>query len=126
MKDYEELLKQIVDAYNKDGKTSFPLYMMKSNERMLFKKLETDGLIDKVRYIGRDGIGFDVTYEGIHYFDDKEETFSTLSDVYFLVDGKKEDEVDFRRCMEEYSALGCQKIGELEDDGKIIFVFRKP
>jgi hypothetical protein len=68
MKDYEILLKKLIPKARKDD-WSILTYEYANGERVLFKKLEEDGLIENVRYIGMKYIGFDFTYNGYHYFD---------------------------------------------------------
>lgn len=68
MKDYEILLKKLIPKARKDD-WSILTYEYVNGERVLFKKLEEDGLIENVRYMGMKYIGFDFTYNGYHYFD---------------------------------------------------------
>ena len=68
MKDYEILLKKLIPKARKDD-WSILTYEYANGERVLFKKLEEDGLIENVRYMGMKYIGFDFTYNGYHYFD---------------------------------------------------------
>ena len=72
MNDYEILLKKLIPKARKDD-WSILSYEYANGERVLFKKLEEDGLIEHVRYMGMKYIGFDFTYNGYHYFDQAHE-----------------------------------------------------
>ena len=75
MKDYEKFLKKCVDSVDKDDPYHRILqYEMKGEDRMIIKKLEDIGLISNVTYMGMRYVGFDITYDGLHYFDREIET----------------------------------------------------
>lgn len=76
MKDYEMLLKKLIPKARKDD-WSILTYEFVNGERVLFKKLEEDGLIENVRYMGMKYIGFDFTYNGYHYFDQRQKVDET-------------------------------------------------
>lgn len=73
MKDYEILLKNLIPKARKDD-WNVLTYEFAPGERVLFKKLEDEGLIENVRYIGMKYVGFDFTYDGYHYFDKEKHT----------------------------------------------------
>lgn len=77
MKDYEMLLKKLIPKARKDD-WSILTYEFVNGERVLFKKLEEDGLIENVRYMGMKYIGFDFTYNGYHYFDQRQKVDETI------------------------------------------------
>ena len=72
MKDYEILLKKLISKANKDD-FNILCYAMEPGERPIFGKLQNDGYIKNVRFRGYQYVGLDLTYEGVHYFDEKEE-----------------------------------------------------
>lgn len=73
LKDYEQFLATIIGRIDlsSDILRIFQ-YEMKSGERMIIKKLEDLGLIENVTYMGINYVGFDLTYDGLHYFDVKQ------------------------------------------------------
>lgn len=73
LKNYEQFLATIISGMDlsSDNLRIFQ-YEMKDGERMLIKKLEDLGLIENVSYIGINYVGFDLTYDGLHYFDEKQ------------------------------------------------------
>lgn len=75
MKDYEILLKKLISKANKDD-WNILLYTIEASERPLFGKLEKDGYIKNVNFRGQKYVGFDLTYEGMHYFDKKSDVVS--------------------------------------------------
>ena len=40
------------------------------NERLIIEKLKDEHYITNVRFIGMRAVGFDLTYDGLHYFDE--------------------------------------------------------
>ena len=70
LKDYEILLKKLIAKANKDD-FNILLYTIEPGERPLFSKLENEGYVTNVNFRGRQYVGLDLTYEGIHYFDEK-------------------------------------------------------
>ena len=75
MKDYEILLKKLISKANKDD-LNILLYTIEAGERPLFGKLEMDGYIKNVNFRGHQYVGLDLTYEGLHYFDEKSDPVS--------------------------------------------------
>lgn len=73
LKDYEQFLATVIGRIDlsSDILRIFQ-YEMKSGERMIIKKLEDLGLIENVTYMGINYVGFDLTYDGLHYFDVKQ------------------------------------------------------
>ena len=59
------------------------------DDRAIIDKLKKEGLIDNVRYIGMQAVGFDLTYDGLHYFDEWGDSMKYTKDkkvdVYFRV-----------------------------------------
>jgi len=76
MKDYEILLRKLISRANKDD-LNILFYTIESGERPLFDKLEKDGYIKNVDFKGQKHVGLDLTYEGLHYFDEKSEVSSS-------------------------------------------------
>lgn len=75
MKDYEKFLKTCVESVDKDDPNyRIVQYEMKGEDRMIIKKLEGMGLISNVIYMGIKYVGFDITYDGLHYFDEETKT----------------------------------------------------
>ena len=72
MKDYEILLKKLISKANKDD-FNILFYTIEPGERPIFGKLQNDGYIKNVRFRGHQYVGLDLTYEGVHYFDKKDE-----------------------------------------------------
>lgn len=75
MKDYEILLRKLISRANKDD-LNILLYTIEAGERPLFGKLEKDGYIKNVNFRGQKYVGLDLTYEGLHYFDEKSDAGS--------------------------------------------------
>ena len=72
MKDFEIMLKDVIKTGKQNGSNYEMNYMeIKPSDRMLIEYLEKIMLIKNVRFIGLKAFGCDVTYEGLHYFDDK-------------------------------------------------------
>ncbi len=76
MKDYEILLRKLISRADKDD-LNILIYAIEAGERPLFGKLEKDGYIKNVTFRGHQYVGLDLTYEGLHYFDEKSEVLST-------------------------------------------------
>ena len=70
MRDYEILLEKLISKANKKDYSIF-LYRYDDGDRPLFDKLKSEKLIKKFSFCGRDGVSVDLTYEGMHYFDEK-------------------------------------------------------
>lgn len=68
MKEFEALLKDAIE--NKNEFNSVNCLPIEFKDRMLIDKLKNTGLIENVRYIGMSAVGFDLTYDGLHYFDE--------------------------------------------------------
>lgn len=64
---YEEYLAEAIKSYNEKGNNNYT--PLKDGDRLIIEELENKGLIKNVRYIGREAVGFDLTYSGTHYFD---------------------------------------------------------
>ena len=73
MKDYEVLLKKLIEKADKDTYCVM-FYKYDKGERPLIEKLEKENLIKNVQFYGRDGVGVDLTYEGYHYFEEQDDT----------------------------------------------------
>ena len=119
MREYEHLLKTILETcdYNNPNHR-VRVYEFHENERMVFNKLEEMDLIKNVTHIGQRYIGFDLSYDAIHYFDENEEVINSNSNAFTYElpgDFKKRviqilgQEVDacqvvlaFKRCKYEY------------------------
>lgn len=67
MTDFEVFLKKAREQ--KSDNNSINFLPINSEDRTIIEKLKKDGLINNVRYIGMKAVGFDLTYEGLHYFD---------------------------------------------------------
>lgn len=68
MKEFEVFLKNAIEKKNEHNSVNFML--IEPNDRAIIDKLKNDGLIENIRYIGMGAVGFDITYDGLHYFDD--------------------------------------------------------
>ena len=68
MKEFETFLAKAIDQKNDFGSVNF--LPISYTDRAIIDKLKKGGLIDNVRYIGMQAIGFDLTYDGLHYFDE--------------------------------------------------------
>ena len=80
MKEYETFLKKFVDNYDSiNSNNSILQYEYVANERTLIKKWEDLGLIENVTFMGMKYVGFDLTYDAIHYFDEKDDYNTSLS-----------------------------------------------
>ncbi len=74
MHDYEIFLKKGLELKNAHNFVNYMPIDMESRAEMrnIVKKLEEMGLIKNIRYMSKDeAVGFDITYEGCHYFDEK-------------------------------------------------------
>lgn len=69
MKEYEIFLKKAIEQKNEHNSVNF--IPLETNDRMIVEKLESMQLINNVRYIGMTAVGFDLTYDGVHYFDEQ-------------------------------------------------------
>ena len=123
MREYEHLLKTILETcdYNNPNHR-VRVYEFHENERMVFNKLEEMDLIKNVTHIGQRYIGFDLSYDAIHYFDESEEVINSNSNAFtYELPGDFEkrviqilgQEVDarqvvlaFKRCKYEYEDVG--------------------
>lgn len=68
MKEFEIFLKNAIRQKNEFN--SVNVLPIQSNDRTIIDKLKNDGLIENIRYIGMNAVGFDLTYDGLHYFDE--------------------------------------------------------
>ncbi len=75
MKDYEVLLKKLIDQANKRD-FSVMMYRYNLDERPIIEKLKKENLITNVSFAGRNGVSVDLTYDGFHYFDNENEVVS--------------------------------------------------
>jgi len=80
MKDYEILLRKLISRANKDD-LNILLYTIEVGERPLFGKLEKDGYIKNVSFRGHQYVGLDLTYEGLHYFDEKYDAIPEKAEI---------------------------------------------
>lgn len=69
MKEYEIFLKKAIEQKNEHNSVNF--IPLETTDRMIVEKLESMQLINNVRYIGMTAVGFDLTYDGVHYFDEQ-------------------------------------------------------
>lgn len=70
MRDFELFLKKALEQKNSNGFVNY--VEIARGEEMIIEKLKDEGLIKNIRHFGRNTVGFDLTYEGSHYFDEKE------------------------------------------------------
>ena len=68
VKEFEIFLKNAIRQKNEFN--SVNVLPIQSNDRAIIDKLKNDGLIENIRYIGMNAVGFDLTYDGLHYFDE--------------------------------------------------------
>lgn len=68
MKEYEKLLKKGIEL--KNAQNSVNIMEIDANERQIIEKLRDECYITNVRFIGMRAVGFDLTYDGLHYFDE--------------------------------------------------------
>ena len=68
MKEFENFLKNAIGQKNEYN--SVNVLPIQPNDKAIIDKLKNEGLIENVRYIGISDIGFDLTYDGLHYFDE--------------------------------------------------------
>ena len=72
MEKFEELLKVLLDKINPND--PFVLsYPREPYGLPTFQKLLKEGLIENLKSVGRDNVSFLITYDGLHYFEQKEE-----------------------------------------------------
>lgn len=85
MKDYEQLLYEILGKINVNDPVVLQ-YSTLPSQRVLFEKLQSEGLIRDFHSVGRLYCGFTVTYDGVHYFDEhnRKERRSTQSSNKYL------------------------------------------
>ncbi len=68
MKEFEIFLQNAIEKSK--GHNSVNFIPIEPNDRAIIDKLKNEGLIENVRYIGMRAVGFDFTYDGLHYFDE--------------------------------------------------------
>lgn len=74
MKEYEKFLKKCIESLDKNNPYHRIFqYEMKGDDRAIIEKLKNLGYIANVTYMGIKHVGFDITYDGIHYFDELNE-----------------------------------------------------
>ena len=71
MEEFEKLLQTILEKINHNDPTVMS-YLKKPYGMPVFRKLQDEGLIAHLQTVGRDYVGFIVTYDGLHYFERKE------------------------------------------------------
>ena len=70
MQNYEEFLRAVLNSVDRESAhPCINFYELKNGDRLIIEKLKSEGLIKNVRFPGGDHVGFDITYEGLHYFD---------------------------------------------------------
>ncbi len=67
MKTFEEFLQEAISKANEYGRVN--LMGIGNEDRVIITKLQDEGLIENVSFISMIGVGFDLTYDGLHYFD---------------------------------------------------------
>jgi len=80
LRDYEILLEKLISKANKKD-YSILLYRYDDGDRPLFDKLKSEKLIKKFSFCGRDGVSVDLTYEGMHYFDEKSDAIPEKAEI---------------------------------------------
>lgn len=74
MKEYEKFLKGCIETVDQKGPNHRIFqYELQGNDRAIIEKLKTLGCITNVTYMGLKYVGFDITYDGMHYFDERAE-----------------------------------------------------
>lgn len=68
MKEFEAFLAKAIEHKDEFGSVNF--LPISYYDRAIIDKLKKEGFIDNVQYIGMQAIGFDLTYDGLHYFDE--------------------------------------------------------
>ena len=68
MKEFEAFLAKAIEHKDEFGLVNF--LPISYDDRAIIDKLKKEEFIDNVRYIGMQAIGFDLTYDGLHYFDE--------------------------------------------------------
>lgn len=68
MKKLETFLNKAIEQKNEFNSVNF--LSISSEDSVIIDKLKNEGLIDNIRYIGMQAVGFDLTYDGLHYFDE--------------------------------------------------------
>ena len=79
MKDYEKFLKRCIETVDqKDPYHRVSQYELKGDDQAIIEKLKSLGCISNVTYMvmnmGTKYVGFDITYDGLHYFDESDES----------------------------------------------------
>lgn len=72
MKEYEQFLKEALKKYDPNCPDKKIWAELKGNNRMIVNKLEEEGLIRGLAYVGPLAVMFSFTYEGLHYFDEED------------------------------------------------------
>lgn len=68
MNEFDIFLKNAIGQKNEFN--SVDALPIQPNDRAIIDKLKNVGLIENIRYIGMSAVGFDLTYDGLHYFDE--------------------------------------------------------
>jgi len=67
MEEYEVFLKNALEL--KDEHNCVNSMRIAPNDILTLEKLKQEGLISNFRKIGMNNVGFDLTYDGLHYFE---------------------------------------------------------
>lgn len=82
MKEYEKFLQKCIEAVDQqDPYHRIFQYELQGNDRAIIEKLETLGCITNITYMGMKYVGFDITYDGMHYFDEKDEEDYSIGEL---------------------------------------------
>lgn len=68
MKKFETFLANAIKQKNEFDSVNF--LPIGPEDRSIIDKLKSEHLIGNIRYIGMQAVGFDLTYDGLHYFDE--------------------------------------------------------
>lgn len=114
MKDYEVLLQKLISKANKDD-FNIMLYSFESGDRPLLEKLEKEGYIKNVHFRGQKYVGLDLTYDGMHYFDEEKEETALKSEIstrkmydVFLSHASKDKSTYVEELKQTLDSLGVQ------------------
>ena len=68
MKDFEKFLTIAIEKKNEYNNIN--CLKISPDDRIIVQELADRRLIENIRYIGMSAVGFDLTYQGLHYFDE--------------------------------------------------------
>lgn len=74
MNDFEQLLSEILNKIDPLDPIVLQYKCSSLQNKVAFRKLQKEGLIQNLQSVGREYVGFTVTYEGLHYFEEQEKT----------------------------------------------------